>query len=80
MKFIRKKERWGNEQFVGKKKGFTFSYSIHKAVYIICINNSKKDIRYNSLWEDNFFMTKEQAELFCENFDYKKHKCLGKGI
>ena len=80
MKFIRKQERWSNERFVGKSKGFIFTYTLDKNTYYVCITGIKKDISYNSLWENKLFESKEQVELFCENFDYTKHKCLGRDI
>lgn len=44
--------------------------------------NKKLDIKYCFGWTENkrYFKTLEEAKLFCEIFDYKKHFCLGTGL
>ena len=84
MKFKEKKMGWGsrNKWFVGYKNGFELMYTTtnqNGQLYVMA-SHKTKDIRYNSLWESMTFETKEEVELFCENFDYVEHSCLGKDL
>lgn len=72
--------------FSGKSKGFLFSIkpratSLSKDLqgFYVTASHQKKDIRFNSLWEQLYFDTVEKAKEFCENFDPKKHSVLGDG-
>jgi hypothetical protein len=80
MKFT-SKTSWGDIDYTGRSKGFIFEYTTTgNGDYYCVVNHSKKDIRFNSLWEEIVFPTEKEAQEWCENWDYKKHKCLGNDI
>lgn len=68
--------------FRGKNKDFQFTIANsnnHNTFYVVAVH-LKKDIRFNSLWNNITFETFDEAKIFCETFDYKKHKCMGDDI
>ena len=83
---VRRSKKWTDRQSNGfyksKFKGyeFTISGSRGSSYFYVVAFHLKKDIRYNSLWENKEFETFEKAEDFCYNFNYKNHKCLGKDL
>lgn len=82
MKFIEKSGTWGRRStFVGRKKGFIFDYTnSNDGGFYVVVDHKSKDITFNSLWEDLTFETTEECETWCENFNYKNHKCNGDDI
>ena len=67
---------------MGKKKSFNFTIALsedHEGYYVLA-THQKKDIRLNTLWIKKTFSSFDLAEDFCNTFDYKKYKCLGKDI
>jgi len=80
MKFKKKKERLGRKYYVGEKGNFKFYYSRNYNGWYAVVNHIEKDIRYNSLWENIQFSSEFQVQQWCEDFDYKKHECLGKDV
>ena len=83
---VRRSKKWtdrkSNGFYKAKFKGyeFTISGSIDSSYFYVVAIHLKKDIRYNSLWENKSFQTFEKAEDFCYDFNYKNHKCLGKDL
>ena len=83
MKFKEMRMPWGSNKWFNAVKGgfeFTYSTSNQNGELFVMANHKTKDIRYNSLWESLTFETKEEVEVFCENFDYVEHSCLGKDL
>ena len=74
---FRDKENTGFYKGKGKGFSFTISYSTSHSAFYVVASHIKKDIRYNTLWGYVGFETFDNAVIFCEEFDYKKHKCLG---
>lgn len=83
MKLYEEKRPHGDIVYIGRKHGFKFTLDDAYGTngwYVVAIH-SKKDIRFNSLWgKGGVFDTLDDATAFCENFDYKKHKCLGSDV
>jgi hypothetical protein len=63
----------------GKGFYFTCDVVIGKGYYVLAIH-TKKDIRFNSLWDSLTFETELEAQKFCETFDYSVNRCLGKDV
>lgn len=63
-----------------KKGGFLFTISSSKNGFYVVAIGQKKDIRLNTLWIGEEFNTFEYAEIFCENFDWKKYDCIGDDV
>jgi hypothetical protein len=76
MKFTEKRVHWSPSRFIGRKNGFEFSYSLNGQLYVY-VSHTKKDIRFNSLWEQIMFVSEKQIQEWCEEFDYTQHDCLG---
>ena len=78
--------RWKEENksgfYRGKNKGFNFtiSFAENYVAYYVVASHQKKDIGLNTLWINKTFISFDLAEQFCETFDYKKYKCLGKDV
>jgi len=66
--------------YEGKKGDFEFTISTSKNGWYIVASHLKKDIRFNTLWINKEFDTKEIAQEFCETFDYKKYDCIGDDV
>ena len=79
MKF---KDKNNSGFYKGKGKGFDFtiSHSINYKAFYVVASHIKNDIRLNTLWLGKTFPTFDLAMVFCETFNYKKHKCLGRDI
>ena len=79
MKWTRKQLGWGDTEFVGRKRGFVFTYSYneHYKYWLVSVTHKKKDIDYYSLNDDLVFLTEKETQEWCERFDFKKHKCTG---
>ena len=45
--------------------------------FSVFISHVRKDIIYNSLWDNLRFISLKQAKNFCVAFDHKEHKCVG---
>lgn len=81
MKFKAQRERWSKTTwYQGKKNGFKFNYAQKDNRWYCVISHTKKDIRFNSLWENLTFDTEEEIQKWCEMWDYKNHMCLGKDV
>lgn len=79
MKMTRHRELWGDTYYKGRKNGFKFDIILplhDKGVYFV-VEHKDKDIRYNSLWENKKFKTKEDAFVYCEKWTPKGHCCIG---
>lgn len=68
--------KYGTERIVAKNKDFKFACANING-WFISVGHNKKDIRFNTLWENIKFKDLEECKQWCENFDYKKHNCLG---
>jgi len=77
MKWKITKERYSTPRNVGTKLGFKFSYTFINEWYVV-VSHLKKDIRLNTLWIGLKFKDESAVIDWCENFDYKQYKCLGK--
>jgi hypothetical protein len=78
MKFTYNTKKWSNTYCKAKSRGFIFEYIYYNTGPYFCIvTHSKKDIRFNSLWEGLTFETEDELREWCEKWDYKDHKCLG---
>ena len=60
--------------------GFEFTITNNGGRYYIVASHSKKDIRLNTLWINKDFTTFEDAEIFCENFNYNEYACIGNDV
>ena len=80
MKFTEKKEVYRNPHFIGRKNNFIFNYSLNNLSWMVVVKHSKKDIRFNSLWEEIAFSDEKEVIEWCENFDYTKYKCIGDDV
>lgn len=81
MKFKAQRERWGRTTwYKGKKNGFEFEYAQKDNGWYCVISHTKKDIRFNSLWENLIFDTEQEIQEWCEMWDYKNHRCLGNDV
>jgi hypothetical protein len=78
MKFTEDKKARGF--YKRKKRGFEFTISPSGNAYYVVAVGQKKDIRLNTLWINLTFETLEQAEEFCENFDWKQYDCIGDDV
>ena len=79
---MRWEEKNNSGFYKGKNKEFNFTISFSEnygGLYVVA-SHQKKDIRLNTLWINKTFRSFDLAEQFCETFDYKKYKCLGKDI
>lgn len=52
--------------YKGKKNGVIYKIIISKCIYILA-HDIKKDLMYNTLWENKTFETLEKAVDWCEN-------------
>lgn len=77
MKLTRKRSYSGMNKWTGRANNFYFTIGMHNNVYYFYCNHLKKDINFNSLWEQITFKSLEEVKEFCEKFDYKKHHCTG---
>lgn len=78
MRFTEKHIRWGATMLVGKKDGFVFSLHQDKNGNWHCgVTHTKKDIRFNSLWEGIKFSSLDDAKKWCEDFEPNNFNCLG---
>ena len=58
--------------YKGKKNGIIYKIIINKCIYILA-HDIKKDLTYNTLWENKTFETLEKAVGWCEsNCDLEK--------
>lgn len=80
MVFTKKREGWGYYSLNGRKNSFKFSISGDSGRYWVMADHSKKDIHFNSLWEDIKFKTEDLAKEWCESFKYTNHACNGEDI
>jgi len=78
MRFTEKHIRWGATRFTAKKDGFIFNLYHNKDNTWHCsVNHTKKDIRFNSLWQGIKFSSREDAEKWCDGFKPNNFNCLG---
>ena len=83
MRFIKKQESWNPPRWHGRKKGFKFQIAYanqDRSSFYVIAKHSGKDIVFNSLWEGIAFSSLEEAQEFCESFDYTKHQVLGEDV
>jgi len=80
MKFYRKQRRWHSDYYVGKNKGFEFSYRNNGNGWSVIVSHTTKDIRFNSLWNGIEFTCEGEIQDWCEKFDYAQYQCLGKDV
>lgn len=60
------------KKYKGKKNGIIYEIIINESIYILA-HDIKKDLIYNTLWENKTFETLEKAVDWCENnCDLKK--------
>ena len=72
MKLTESRHRLTNNKFyTGRYKKFEcyINYSNHYAGwYYTLISNDIRDIRYNSLWDNKTFTSKEECVTACQNY------------
>lgn len=72
MKLTESKYSWTNNKFyTGRYKKFEchINYSTHYAGwYYTLISNDIRDIRYNSLWDNKTFTSKEECVTACQKY------------
>jgi hypothetical protein len=64
----------------GRKNGFVFEISLTQQygnTYYATVQHTKKDIRFNSLWNKITFATLQDAFNWCDKFESKNFSCLG---
>ena len=60
------------KKYKGKKNGIIYEIIINESIYILA-HDIKKDLTYNSLWENKTFESIEEAHKWCEiNYDLEK--------
>ena len=60
------------KKYKGKKNGIIYEIIINESIYILA-HDIKKDLTYNSLWENKTFESIEEARKWCEiNYDLEK--------
>lgn len=80
MMFKKKQIRYSDSFYVGRKNNFEFTYSTYGYKWYCVVEHTKKDIRFNTLWQNITFDTREDVEKWCETFDYKKYDCIGDDV
>ena len=75
-----KENRRARGFYKAKNRGFEFTISSSGNRYYVVVIGVEKDIRLNTLWIKLTFETFEQAEEFCENFDWKNYPCVGDDV
>lgn len=73
MKLSESKYSWTNNTkfYKGKYKKFkcNINYSAHyTGWYYLVDSNDERDIRYNSLWDNQTFNSKEECVTACQNY------------
>lgn len=71
----------GVKSYTARKNGFRFEITKRnfEDTYSVLVQHYKFDIRFNTFWEELEF-TINDAQKWCEEFDYTKWSCIGTGV